>query len=956
MVEGNQRYRLGRALGKGGVAEVFEAIGVDAHGIERRLALKRWLSSDEQQLTAFADEAKVASRLHHPNLVQVLDYGVLDDRPFLALELIDGLDLGELAKRAAAARERLPIELALYVTLEVAHGLAYAHEQRSTDGHPLGIVHRDVSPANILISAGGEVKLGDFGIAWFSDRSGKTAIGTVKGKRSYMAPEQALGESVDARTDLFALGCVLAFALTGDSPLARPEVAEGVLRGLEVPVPTNLPPDLIPLLSKSLARDPARRYKSAHDFAEALGGALYPRIQRDPRGLLRSFVQRFAAERPAPTRTPLEELMDVARILENSVSGLPRFSTTVQARAVPLPPAPQEELQAPTPTDATAANILRPNSLGATLPPTPVAAKPLSTQRIRERKGTIPLAGDAGSDSEDRAGSGEEPDPLIGTVIHGYQLTGVLGRGALARVYRARHLVLAREYAVKILYGRAADNERSKKRLEREAVTLSRLLHPNIVQVVDFGLTDDGRSFLTMELLEGRTISQAVKTDGPFDGPRTASVARQIAAALEHAHAQQVIHRDLKPGNVMLIRQGDGTELVKVLDFGIARLGDQAGTRLTSADSILGTPRYMAPEQIAGAGAVGPAADLYALGTVMYAMLSGRPPFIGKTLEVVEKQLREMPPPLTTETGLEALTFHLLAKSPEDRPPSAAHVIARIDALELAEPVLTVSVDPDATVAAVPEDEVEPTASISITREPASVTPPSLNPPPDRTRGPLLIAFAGLMVAGIVLGFAWTRSRGAVVEAPTTTAVTSPAPPPHPEAPEARAVPSAERAQPTPPPAELRAPPPSRSPDPGPRPNRPPKKEVSLPERLADARRQLAALGLSAEDLSAMPALADAKGRLERAVKGKDEAAAEAAHAELLEQIRTFEPDRELVEAKLRRIAAKLKAAEPKVTPEVFDGLENRYLDALASAKGNPGRSFVRSLQELERAVEQAGP
>ncbi|MBK6683774.1 MAG: serine/threonine protein kinase [Deltaproteobacteria bacterium] len=923
MAEGNERYRLGRLLGRGGVAEVYEAIGVDAHGMERRLALKRWLDVDEAQLTAFADEAKVASRLHHPNLVRVMDYGILDDRPFLALELVEGLDLGELCRRVTRAKEKLPTELALFITLEVAHGLAHAHEQRGADGRPLGVVHRDVSPANILISGGGEVKLADFGIAWFADRTSKTAVGTVKGKRSYMAPEQALGEAVDARTDVFSLGCVLAFLLTGESPLGTPEAAEGILRGAEVPLPPNLPADLAPILSKALARDPNRRFRTAAELAEALGGALYPRVQKDPRSLLRAFLPRFALEKPV--RTPLEELMDVARVLEPG-AGLPRFNTTVQARL------PQERPS--TPTGATTTQAVSPF-------PQPSGQKVLNTQRIKERQGAIGVSSDAPSDSDERPASGEEPDPLIGSVLHGYRLTGVLGRGALARVYRAEHLVLAREYAVKILYGRAADNERSQKRLEREAVTLSRLLHPNIVQVVDFGFTADDRPFLTMELLEGRTISQTVKTEGALSGERTAAIARQIAAALDHAHTLQVIHRDLKPGNVMLIRQPDGAERVKVLDFGIARLGDQTGTRLTSADSLLGTPRYMAPEQIAGAGGVGPPADLYALGTVMYAMLSGRPPFVGKTMDVVEMQLNQMPAPLTTETGLEELVFELLAKRPEDRPPNAAAVIARIDAVGLAEPALTVAIDQDSTVAVESPENIEPTASISLTRPQVVVT--------RSHRGPLLLAVLGLMAAGVVLGFAWTRSR--LATAPPVVSQGA-LPPPTPVEPEIRAVAQPE-IRPVPLPKE--PPPPVKSSE-GPKTSRsaPGPKEPSVGELAAEVRQELRALGLSGDDLALIPNLSEAKAQLDQAIRTKDEAAARTAHAAVRDRLRRFQPDEELFAAKLRRIAEKLKLSESRLPEVTFDRLENRYLDLLAGSKSNPGRGQLVALDQLEREVEQA--
>lgn len=279
----------------------------------------------------------------------------------------------------------------------------------------------------------------------------------------------------------------------------------------------------------------------------------------------------------------------------------------------------------------------------------------------------------------------QEADPLIGGLLDRYRIVESLGRGAMGCVYRGAHTVLVNECAIKVLYGNFALNQRLVERFRREAQAIGQMSHPNIVNVIDFGRTNDGLTFLVMELINGRTLERAIETDGPFVPARAASIARQIAAGLGEAHRHGFVHRDMKPANVMLAK-ADGHETVKLLDFGVVGL-IQAATmaKLTVAGHIVGTPNYMAPEQ-ARSSSVSPAADLYALGVILYEMLSGRPPFEGYGVaEVLLKHLNDPPPPLSSETheGLARLTTWLLAKRPDQRPPSAQRVIAEIDRLGL---------------------------------------------------------------------------------------------------------------------------------------------------------------------------------------------------------------------------------------------------------------------------------
>src|SRR6185369_12337045 len=186
-----QRYRLVRTIASGGMAQVLEAVCQGMDGFERRVAIKRLLPQhlrDGGRRRMFFDEASIGSRLHHGGVVQIFDYGLIDGAAFIAMEFVDGVD----ALRAVS----------LHVISEVAHALAYIHDVKDEHGEPLGIVHRDVSPQNILLSWDGDVKLSDFGIALSLGREEHTAEGVVKGKMPYMPPEQALGKRVDSAADV----------------------------------------------------------------------------------------------------------------------------------------------------------------------------------------------------------------------------------------------------------------------------------------------------------------------------------------------------------------------------------------------------------------------------------------------------------------------------------------------------------------------------------------------------------------------------------------------------------------------------------------------------------------------------------------------------------------------------------------------------------------------------------
>lgn len=272
--------------------------------------------------------------------------------------------------------------------------------------------------------------------------------------------------------------------------------------------------------------------------------------------------------------------------------------------------------------------------------------------------------------------------------VGNYELLEEIGQGGMARVYRARHRLLKRPTAVKIIELAVADDE-ALARFDREVRLASQLMHPNTIEIYDYGRTPEGQPFYAMEFLDGLTLQQIVDTHGPMDAARTAHVLRGIAGSLSEAHERGLIHRDIKPANVMLCRRGGEHDVVKVLDFGLVKDTRTEATRdLTRALRVLGTPAYMAPERIERPEGAGHRSDLYALGAVGFFLLAGRPPFQAdsdlalayQVVHVTAPRLSSVAP-MPVPPSLDALIARCLEKSPERRPPSATAMIEALDAL-----------------------------------------------------------------------------------------------------------------------------------------------------------------------------------------------------------------------------------------------------------------------------------
>ncbi len=273
----------------------------------------------------------------------------------------------------------------------------------------------------------------------------------------------------------------------------------------------------------------------------------------------------------------------------------------------------------------------------------------------------------------------DSPDNLVGRTLDGrFRIVSALARGGMGAVYRAEQLPLGRSVAIKVLSLRHDEDQdpEFRKRFLLEASTAAKLTHPNTVRVFDYGQTDDGLYFIAMELLEGLTLKEIIAKDGALDPERAIEITKQIARSLREAHRIGIVHRDMKPGNVMLVQRG-GDETVKVLDFGLAK--DTGGAEgevedITQTGVFMGSPKYMSPEQIQGEK-LDARSDLYSVGVILYEMLAGKPPFQrDQPMQVLMDHIREIPKTVAAPEGRDPLplgvvhvTMRCLAKVREER-------------------------------------------------------------------------------------------------------------------------------------------------------------------------------------------------------------------------------------------------------------------------------------------------
>jgi eukaryotic-like serine/threonine-protein kinase len=683
------KYVLVKPLARGGMGALYLALHGQA-GLDKLCVVKTALPhlADRSYLQRFRDEAKVVVRLSHGNLVNCFAAGEVKGEIYLAMDFIEGKDLRAVWNRCAQKGVAFPLHVAVHLVKELVRGLAYAH---SFEG--LVLVHRDVSPPNVLVSYSGEVKLTDFGLATSTLKLEKTAPGVIYGKVSYMSPEQARGEALDQRTDLYAAGVILWELLTGRQLFPAvtrdaqgKETDDDLLERVRQPQlvkpssrAAHVPPELDVICARALSADAKDRYKNGEEMRSDLAAYLAKTAPATDGEQVGRFLRELFGEDIAKERAERELLLAGARGLLTSPD-----------ERTPKPMAPVAT--GPTGPSAKAAP--------ATAPPAPPPPGPHKHTEVDDS--TRPVK--------------EEHSQIVGTVLAGrYHIKRLCGEGGMGRVYEAEHVEIGKRVAVKVLHPAYTRTPDVVERFRREARAASKIYHPNIVNVTDSGTTGDGSFFFVMEYIEGVELGYVIHREGPLLPSRVLHIAEQVCEALQAAHDVGVIHRDLKPENILLVG-GSGPrssssmprstmvqqvvtkatpmpnfETVKVLDFGIAKSVDveesqRVGRRLTRPGVAMGTPEYMAPEQAAGKPA-DPRSDIYAVGSIMYEMLTGAPPYDGdNVMEVLHKKANEAPQSVRSirpdvPSSVELLVNRAMARLPESRPQSMADLAEEIRAV-----------------------------------------------------------------------------------------------------------------------------------------------------------------------------------------------------------------------------------------------------------------------------------
>jgi serine/threonine protein kinase len=657
-------------------------------GLERLMVIKTVLPhlADAEYVARFRDEAKVVVKLSHGNLIPVFDAGVVSGEMFLAMDFVEGRDLRAVWNRCAKKQVAFPVDVAVFIVKELCRGLAYAHSFPD-----LNLVHRDISPPNVLVSYTGEVKLTDFGLASSTLKLEKTAPGIIYGKVAYMSPEQARGEKLDGRSDMYATGIVLWELLTGRQlfPPGKDQPQDLLTRAKnpEPPRPSKraprVPADLDEICVRSLAAAKDDRYADCDEMRMALQGWLAQNAPTTDGTRMAAFLHELFADDIVRDRAERAEM--IAR---------------VRTRALTLPPSDElrqliersdkislEEVTAL--TDGAVAPVRKPGSVGRRA--TDRSDSENDRRKEVDRRSSRAISptmraeeGASGAAAALATQLQEAPELDVGSEVDGrYKIVELIGEGGMGKVYLAEHVEIGKRVALKVLHPSYSRMPDLVERFRREARAASKIGHPNIVDVTDSGSTPDGSVYFVMEYLEGVELGSVIEREGAIDVARSLRISGQICRALSAAHREGIIHRDLKPENIFLITRGGEADVVKVLDFGIAKTTEAEAARerrLTSPGMAMGTPEYMAPEQAAGRPADA-RTDIYSLGAIMYEMVAGVPPYSGDNfMEILTKKAtQDPPPPIKVRAELpeqvSELVMAAMSREPEKRPPT-------MDALE----------------------------------------------------------------------------------------------------------------------------------------------------------------------------------------------------------------------------------------------------------------------------------
>ncbi|HET9932215.1 MAG TPA: protein kinase [Polyangiaceae bacterium] len=613
-----ERFTLLSRVARGGMGEVYLAAARSIEGAERPLIVKiiRPDHADDRSFVArFLDEARIQAQLQHPGVAQIIE-ATTDQtgKPYVVVEYVEGRNLSDVRARAGQLGVRVSWPEALALGVCMGEALAHIHERTDPEGRPLEIVHRDLSPQNVMVGFGGDLKLIDFGTARGQNRRCQTIAGVVFAKPGYVAPEVANNSPGGIPADLYAFGVILWELLAGRRFLTGEATAHMVAVGSGkrtlpplAPI-VGAPPEIDQILAQLTATKIEDRYASARVATQDLVKLLQraPSLadgDRSVRGRISDLMRRLYPAEPTRSRADFARRVAEAR--------------SVAPRVVAPPPSP------------------------------------------------------------------EPPESTDSSVLDGtrYRLGRLIGRGGMGAVHEAVHLDLGRTVALKLLESDTM-GEKAQSRFRAEARAIAQLSHDNIVRVYDFGACRDGRLFYAMELLDGETLAMRLLSVPHLPFASVVDFGIQACRALEAAHAASVVHRDLKPANLFVTQTGT----LKVLDFGVAKSAAASEAAEKDAITIVGTPEYMAPEQLKGTADA--RSDLYALGVVLFELATGTLPFEAEgPLEILSRKNSEVAPRVR-ERGAEplppafdSLLARLLERDPARRPESARALRQELEAL-----------------------------------------------------------------------------------------------------------------------------------------------------------------------------------------------------------------------------------------------------------------------------------